>query len=53
MSGLTRRQLLQRLAGCVATAGTVILAQTVLADSKEAPTTTPAGPEEQPPHRTT
>src|SRR4051812_29835782 len=47
MRELSRRQLLQRLASCVATAGTVVLAQTVLADSKEAPTATPAGPDER------
>ncbi|MFO0929667.1 MAG: hypothetical protein U0736_22030 [Gemmataceae bacterium] len=36
MSGLSRRQLLQRLAGCVATAGSVVLAQAVLAESAAA-----------------
>jgi hypothetical protein len=47
MSKLTRRQWLQRLAGCVAAAGTVVLARTVLADSKEAPPPATAAPDER------
>lgn len=47
MSGLTRRQLLQRLAGCAATAGSVVLAQTVLADSADKPSAEPAAPDER------
>jgi hypothetical protein len=47
MSGLTRRQLLRGLAGCVTSAGTVVLARTVLAGGEEAPTATPAGPDER------
>jgi hypothetical protein len=47
MNGLTRRQLLQRLVGCVASAGTVVLAQTVLANGNEAPPPTSAGPDER------
>jgi hypothetical protein len=46
MSGLTRRQLLQCLAGCVTSAGTVVLARTVVAGA-EPPTTAPAAPEER------
>ena len=47
MSGLTRRQLLRSLVGCATTAGTVVLARTVLA---EAPATAPvatAAPDER------
>ncbi len=47
MGGLTRRQLLQRLASCFATAATVVVAQAVLAESKEEPATTPASPDER------
>jgi hypothetical protein len=47
MSGLSRRELLRRLAGCVAGAGTVVLARTVLADDKRAPAAPPVGPEER------
>jgi uncharacterized membrane protein YgcG len=47
MSGLTRRELLRRLAGCVACAGTVVLARTVLAADKDAPTATPAAPDDR------
>jgi hypothetical protein len=39
--------LLQSLAGCIATAGTVVLAQTVLADNKEDSKPTPATPDER------
>ena len=51
------KNLLERLSECAssaaggsaafALASTVVLAQTVLADSKEAPTATPAGPDER------
>jgi hypothetical protein len=47
MSGLSRRELLQQLAGCVAGVGTVVLARTVLAGDKGAPVAAPAGPEER------
>jgi hypothetical protein len=47
MSGLTRRELLRRLAGCVAGVGTVVLARTVLAGGEETPTPPPAGPDER------
>jgi hypothetical protein len=47
MSELTRRELLRRLAACVAGAGTVVVARTVLAADKDAPTATPAGPDER------
>lgn len=48
MSELSRRQLLRRLAGlCITSAGTVILARTVLADTQEPPATTPAAPDER------
>jgi len=47
MSDLSRRELLRRLAGGVASIGTIILAQTVLAAEKDAPTTKPAAPDER------
>ena len=47
MSQLTRRQLLQRLVGCVTGAATVVLARTVLASDKETPNTTPPRPDER------
>jgi hypothetical protein len=46
MSGLTRRQLLQCLAGCVTSAGTVVLARAVVA-GEEAPAAAPAAPDER------
>jgi hypothetical protein len=49
MSGLTRRQLLQSLVGCATTAGTVVLARTVLTETAEAApaTTPPIAPDER------
>src|SRR5262249_49925156 len=47
MSQLTRRQLLQRLASCVAGTGAVVLASSVAADSQEAPSPAPAAPDER------
>ncbi len=47
MSELSRRELLRRLAGCVAGAGTVVLARTVLAAGKEVPAAPTGGPEER------
>jgi hypothetical protein len=47
MNALTRRQVLQQLVGCVASAGTVLLAQTVLANDHETPTSPPADPQER------
>ena len=47
MSQVTRRQLLLRLAGCVATAGTVVLARTVLADDEQPSAPAPAAPDER------
>jgi hypothetical protein len=47
MSELTRREMFRRLAACVAGAGTVVLARTVLAAEKDAPTATPAAPDER------
>jgi hypothetical protein len=46
MSGMTRRQLLQLLAGCVTSAGSVVLARSVLA-GEETATGTPANPDER------
>jgi hypothetical protein len=47
MNTLTRRQLLQCLAGGITSAGAVVLARSVLAGNKEVPTKTPAGPDER------
>jgi dienelactone hydrolase len=47
MSGLSRRELLRRLAGCVAGAGTVVMARAVLAAAGAPPSAAPAGPEER------
>jgi hypothetical protein len=47
MSELNRRQLLRRLAECVTSAGTILLASTVLAKQKEVSTATPGDPAER------
>jgi hypothetical protein len=47
MSGITRRQLLQNLASLVATAGTVVLARTVLAHDPETSAPAPGAPDER------
>src|SRR5262245_5073136 len=47
MSELTRRQLLLRLASGVTTAGSLVLARTVLAVGQEPPTAAPAAPDER------
>jgi hypothetical protein len=47
MTDMSRRQLLQRLAASVATAGAVVLAQTVLAGEAEVPAAVPDGPDER------
>src|SRR5262245_531755 len=47
MSGFTRRQLLQHLANLVATAGTVVLARTVLAHDPKAPPPAPGAPDQR------
>lgn len=47
MSKLTRRQLLHRLAACVASAGTVVLARTLVAGELEATSAPPANPDER------
>src|SRR5262245_37227020 len=47
MTELSRRQLLQRLAAAVAAAGSVVLAQTVLAEENDAPAPAPAEPDER------
>jgi hypothetical protein len=47
MTELTRRKLLQLLAGSGTVAGAVILARTVLAEEPETPAAAPADPEER------
>jgi hypothetical protein len=47
MTELTRRQLLRRFAGSLAAAGSVVLAQAVLAEGAEAPAAAPADPDER------
>jgi hypothetical protein len=47
MSGLTRRQLLQCLAGCVTSAGTLVLARTVVAGEETPTAAVPAAPDER------
>ena len=46
MSRLTRRQLLKCLAGCVTSAGTIVLERTVVA-AEESPPPTAAAPEDR------